>query len=73
MQPSYCSTNSAYVVQGVLIHMDDSNAEVQEAACSVLEALAAVKPAVVEAEVGKARERFRSKHYCDRVLAACRQ
>ena len=43
----------------------------QEAACNVLEALAAVKPKVVAAEVGKVRERFRSKHYCDRVLAAC--
>ena len=43
----------------------------QEAACNVLEALAARKPGPVQAEVLKARERFRSKHYCDRVLAAC--
>ena len=55
-----------------MIHMDDSNSEVQEAACRVMEALAAVKPAVVSAEIGKARERFRSKHFCDRVLAACK-
>jgi len=71
MPTSYCSTNTAYVVQGVVIHMDDSNAGVQEAACQVLEALAAVKPTVVSAEVGKARDRFRSKHFCDRVLMAC--
>ncbi len=44
----------------------------QEAACVVLEALAAVKPHVVAAEVNKVHDRFRSKHYCDRVLAACR-
>jgi hypothetical protein len=44
---------------------------VQEAACSVLETLAAVKPGPTAQEVEKARERFRSKHLCDRVLAAC--
>ncbi len=71
MPSSYCDTNSAYLVQGVVIHMDDSNSDVQEAACRVLEALAAVKPKVVETEVSKVRERFRSKHYCDRVLASC--
>lgn len=43
----------------------------QEAACSVLESLAQKKPDPTRAEVLKVRERFRSKHYCDRVLAAC--
>lgn len=71
MPTTYCNTNTAYVIQGVVIHMDDSNAGVQEAACQVLEALAVVKPSVVSVEVGKARERFRSKHFCDRVLLAC--
>lgn len=37
----------------------------------MLEALAAVKPQVVASEVGKVQERFRSKHYCQRVLQAC--
>ncbi len=37
----------------------------------VLEALAAHKPHPVRMEVLKVRDRFRSKHYCDRVLAAC--
>jgi hypothetical protein len=44
----------------------------QEAACGVLEALAAVKPSLVTEEVSKVRDRFRAKHYCDRVLAACK-
>lgn len=43
----------------------------QEAACSVLLEAAAMKPGVTGAEVRKVRDRFRSKHYCDRVLAAC--
>jgi dynein assembly factor 5 len=67
----YCDTNSGYLAAGVIIHMDDSDGAVQEAAAAALEALAAVKPAVVRREVAKARERFRAKHYCDRVLAAC--
>lgn len=37
----------------------------------VLEALAVTKPAVAAAEVRKVQERFRARHYCDRVLAAC--
>ncbi len=66
-QPPNCPTAQP---QGVVIHMDDSDAGVQEAACLVLEALAAAKPGVVAAEVGKVRECFRARHYCDRVLEA---
>eukprot|EP00798_Chlamydomonas_sp_ICE-L_P021006 gene21006-27865_t len=50
MSPSYCDTNSGYLAQGVVIHMDDSDAGVQEAACKVLEALAAVKSKAVATE-----------------------
>ncbi len=52
---AYCNTNSGYLAAGVIIHMDDSDARVQDAACSVLEAQAAHKPAVVAAEVNKVR------------------
>ncbi|KAG2432604.1 hypothetical protein HXX76_008944 [Chlamydomonas incerta] len=69
--PAYCDTNSGYLVAGVIIHMDDSDPAVQEAACAVLLEAAAAKPGVTGAEVRKVRDRFRSKHYCDRVLAAC--
>ncbi|GAX72982.1 hypothetical protein CEUSTIGMA_g434.t1 [Chlamydomonas eustigma] len=72
MPSSYCDTNTAYLIQGVVIHMDDSNQDVQEAACSVLEALALVKPTVVATEVSKVRDRFRSQHFCDRVLSSCK-
>ncbi|GLI65295.1 hypothetical protein VaNZ11_008788 [Volvox africanus] len=68
---AYCDTNTGYLVAGVVIHMDDGDPAVQEAACSVLLAAAAVKPFVTASEVRKVRDRFRSKHYCDRVLAAC--
>ncbi|KAF8068179.1 Dnaaf5 [Scenedesmus sp. PABB004] len=68
--PGYCATNAGYLAAGVVIHMDDGDALVAEAACQVLEALAATHPRVAAAEVGKVAERFRARHYCDRVLAA---
>ncbi|GIM04045.1 hypothetical protein Vretimale_8680 [Volvox reticuliferus] len=53
------------------LHKRLDDAHNSESACSVLLAAAAVKPAVTASEVRKVRDRFRSKHYCDRVLAAC--
>ncbi|WIA11175.1 hypothetical protein OEZ85_011306 [Tetradesmus obliquus] len=67
---SYCETNSGYLAAGVVLHMDDGDQEVAEAACQVLEALAATQPAVAAAEVKRVQGRFRARHYCDRVLAA---
>jgi len=32
---SYCSTNSSYLAAGVVLHMDDSDTQVAEAACQV--------------------------------------
>ena len=64
------ATNVGYLLQGMLIHMDDPNEEVQEAVCAAVEELAAAHPAVVRAEVGQVREKHRYKHFCDRCLAA---
>lgn len=71
LDASYCDTNSGYLAAGLLIHMDDGDTAVAEAAAAAMEALAAAKPGAVAAEVLKARGRFRAMHYCDRVLAAC--
>lgn len=32
---SYCSTNSGYLAAGVVLHMDDGDKQVAEAACQV--------------------------------------
>jgi hypothetical protein len=32
---SYCATNSGYLAAGVVLHMDDSDTQVAEAACQV--------------------------------------
>lgn len=32
---SYCATNSGYLAAGVVLHMDDSDPQVAEAACQV--------------------------------------
>lgn len=49
------------VAAAVIIHMDDSEVAIQEAAASVLEALAAKKPAAVREEVAKVRGTGRRK------------
>ncbi|CAD7702584.1 unnamed protein product [Ostreobium quekettii] len=73
MPPDYCSTNTGYLLAGMLIHMDDGEAGVREAVYSVVEGAAAKRPDVTEAEVMKVRERFRCRMYCDRALEACRR
>ena len=64
------ATNVGYLLKGMLIHMDDANAELQEAVCAAVEELARMHPAVVRAEVGQVRDKHRYKHFCDRCLAA---
>lgn len=59
--PSYCDTNSGYLAAGVVIHMDDSDVAVQEAACGVMEAMAATKPQVVQKEVNKVRGNWQGR------------
>jgi hypothetical protein len=70
---NYCETNSGYLAAGVVLHMDDAQPGVQEAAARVLEAMALTKPAVVIAEVEKVKARFRAQHYCEKVLELARQ
>lgn len=67
----YCDANSEYCAAGVVVHMDDPDARMQEAACRVLEAAARRKPKQVREVVQQARHKHRAPHYCDRVVAAC--
>ncbi|GFH12478.1 uncharacterized protein HaLaN_08181, partial [Haematococcus lacustris] len=53
LDPGYCETNAGYLAQAVIIHMDDSEPAIQEAAAEVLETLAAKKPVAVRDEVFK--------------------
>ncbi|GMH41563.1 hypothetical protein BSKO_09473 [Bryopsis sp. KO-2023] len=67
----YCETNTGYFLAPMLIHMDDSESEIQQAVCDVVLELAKIRPGVVRKEVGKVMDRFRCKEYCERVLVAC--
>ena len=64
----YCDTNAGYLLKGVLIHMDDTNPAVQEAACRVVERLAKAKPQVVRSGLHEVRDQHRSTTWIDRVL-----
>lgn len=63
--------NAMYLMNGMLIHMDDVDAIIQEAVCKVLESAAACKPAVVIEAVTKAQHLHRGSTFTNRVLHAC--
>lgn len=60
-----------YFVAPLLIHADDGNDSVQLAVLAALLALAQVKPAVVQSEISKVQDNFRSRALLDQVLAKC--
>lgn len=68
---SYDTTNVGYLLERLLIHMDDFNASVQDAVCKVVCCFARSHPLKVREEVMKVSSRHRSQEYCQRVLSAC--
>lgn len=72
MAPSLDDGNAAYLLNGMLIHMDDVDPTIQEAVCQVLECAASSKPAVVREAVSKAQHLHRTSTFTNRVLLACK-
>ena len=56
-----------YLVAAFIIHLDDSDAKVQQAVLRALRELKLKKPAVVRSEVTKVYENFRAKHLLDEI------
>lgn len=52
-----------------LIHMDDTNTELQEAVYEALAEMAKVYKEVVQDETAKVRSKHHTFHYCDKLLA----
>uniref|UniRef100_A0A061S1R9 Heat repeat-containing protein 2 n=1 Tax=Tetraselmis sp. GSL018 TaxID=582737 RepID=A0A061S1R9_9CHLO len=71
VSPHYDPTNTKYLLDRLLIHMDDFNRGIQEAVCKVVVRIAGSKPALVKEEATKAAPRHRSKEFIERVLSAC--
>lgn len=65
--------NVTYLINGMLVHMDDVDSAIQEAVCNVLETAAGHKPMVVQEAVSKAQHLHRSSTFTSRVLLACKQ
>jgi hypothetical protein len=55
-------------VSAFIIHLDDSDASVQQAVLHALRELQLKKPAVIRAEVEKVYDSFRSKHLLAELL-----
>lgn len=64
--------NIMYLINGMLIHMDDVDSAIQEAVCSVLETAAGYKPVAVQEAVSKVQHLHRSSTFTSRVLLTCR-
>lgn len=64
-------TNMSYFINGMLIHMDDTDQSIQQAVCGVLETLAGYRSVLVAQAVSNVQRLHRSDAYTARVLAAC--
>ena len=61
-------TNFQYLLRGLLVHLDDASAEIQQAVLAVLNEAVAVDATVLSDEVRAVRERHRSTKLCDALL-----
>lgn len=57
-----------YFIGGLLIHLDDSDSDVQTAVFAALRELKAKKPTVVQTEVRKVYDHFISKQLLDDLV-----
>jgi HEAT repeat len=67
MPKTFDGTNVEYMIANLLVHMDDSDAEVQEAVYATACRLAVVFPMSMEKELAKIRGLHRSTYFIDRI------
>lgn len=65
-------TNMSFFIKGMLIHMDDTDSEIQEAVCRVLVVLASSRPELIRQAVTAVQQLHRSDRFTATVLSACR-
>lgn len=65
-------SNLTYLINGMLVHMDDTDQSIQEAVCLTLTTLAALRPKLVKHLATQVQHLHRSKLYSTRVLTACK-
>jgi len=63
-------TNFGYMLQGLLVHLDDPNPEIQAEVQAVLAQAAPIDPPEFCSQVRLVRERHRSPRLCDALLEA---
>jgi len=68
---SYCDTNTRYLMEGFIVHMDDPDAKLRSAVCRALEEAAQAKPSLLRAVCSSARQKHRSADLCDHLIHIC--
>jgi len=57
--------------KGLLVHLDDPSASIQEAVLNVLKEAAHVQPLLVKEQVELVRHKHRVARYCEELLTHC--
>eukprot|EP00898_Chlorokybus_atmophyticus_P003699 jgi/Chlat1/432/Chrsp103S00944 len=71
MPAAYDDTNTRYLLNGFLVHMDDRDPNIQQAVCQAVTVAAEKKPVLVAGAVNAVKSKHRTSKYCDQLLAAC--
>eukprot|EP00884_Botryococcus_braunii_P011389 jgi/Botrbrau1/20250/Bobra.31_1s0039.3 len=67
MSDAYDATHVQYLTSNLLVHMDDTDSQVQEAVCATACRLAKVQPELMKEELKKVRDVHKSTKYIDRI------
>jgi hypothetical protein len=68
MPKSWDSSQYDYLVRGLLVHVDDSNPDVQQAVMPALAAAAVVEPSVFIEIVEECKRKHRTQRFCDELV-----
>lgn len=66
---AFHATAIEYMLDCLLVHMDDTNKQIQESVLSVLIALTEIQRSMVMKKASVAREQHRSPYFCDQLLS----
>ena len=66
--PSISKTILGYMVDALLIHLDDGEEEIQKAVMAVLKGAGRREPSLVGSKVAAVRSQHRTPEYCDAIM-----
>lgn len=71
MGSEYCETNTRYLLEGFVVHMDDADEHLRYEVQAALEKAVTQKPSLVKAVLTSARAKHRTPELCDELISKC--